>query len=208
MNSIKQQIEADIKTAMLAGDKTRVTTLRSLKSAILYAEVAQGSRETGLSDPEVIDILSKESKKRQESADLYRQGRDEVRAAAELAEKEVISTYLPKQLTDDELVLLINEAIATTGATGPQAMGQVIGYVKAKVGAAAEGSRIAGAVKERLVVSAPSESDAPRPSVAAPEYSVDSQRSFDDVSDPSKHSGSGPNERDGKTLRGKGETKS
>lgn len=71
---LKQKIEQDIKTAMLAGDKTLVMTLRGLKSAILYIEVAQGIRDTGLPDAEVIDLLAKEAKKRQESADLYKQG--------------------------------------------------------------------------------------------------------------------------------------
>src|SRR3954462_11571922 len=101
--SLKQQIDRDIKTAMLAGQKTLVTTLRGLKSTILYAEVAKGSREEGLSDPEAIELLAKEAKKRQESADLYKQGGSPERAEAELTEKQVIEQYLPKQLTEDEL---------------------------------------------------------------------------------------------------------
>jgi uncharacterized protein YqeY len=74
MSSTKQQIDADLKTAMLAGDKTLVTTLRGLKSAILYVEVAENAREKGLPEDAVVAILQKEAKKRQESADLYLQG--------------------------------------------------------------------------------------------------------------------------------------
>lgn len=147
---LKQQIEQDLKTALLAGDKDRALVLRSLKSAILYVEVAKGARESGLPDDEVTAILGKEAKKRQESADLYHQGNDEARAATELAEKAIIETYLPKQLSDDELIQIIDEVIAQGGAEGPQAMGRVIGAVKQKTAGAADGAKIAQLVKERL----------------------------------------------------------
>ena len=126
------------------------TTLRGLKSAILYAEVAQGIRDTGLPDDEIIPLFAKEAKKRQESADLYKQGGNEEKAAAELAEKKVIEAYLPTQLTDEELGAAIDGVIAGLEASGPQAMGQVIGVVKKTVGSQADGSRIAQMVKERL----------------------------------------------------------
>lgn len=148
--SIKEQIDQDLKQAMLAGEKTLVTTLRGLKSVILYAEVAKGNREVGLSDDEIIDAFSKEAKKRQESAGLYVQGGNQERADAELLEKQVIEKYLPAQLGDDELKKIIDEVIAATGAAGPQAMGQVIGAVKAQTKGAADGSKIANFVKERL----------------------------------------------------------
>ncbi len=148
--SLKLQIDADIKTAMLAGDKTLVTTLRGLKSAILNVEVAKNLRETGLPDDEVIDVLAKEAKKRQESADLYTQGGSAEKAAAELSEKQVIEKYLPQQLTEDEIREIMDEVIGGFGEIGPQLMGQVIGAVKAKTGPAADGALIARLVKERL----------------------------------------------------------
>jgi uncharacterized protein len=147
---LKQQIEQDLKTALLAGDKDRALVLRSLKSAILYVEVAKGARDSGLPEAELTAILAKEAKKRQESADLYKQGGDETRVAAELAEKAIIDAYLPKQLSDDELIQIINAVIADLGASGPQAMGQVIGAVKQKTAGAANGAKIAQLVKERL----------------------------------------------------------
>ncbi len=147
---LKQQIDADLKQAMLSGNKVLTTTLRGVKSAILYAEVAAGKRETGLADDEIIGILSKESKKRQESADLYNQGGNAASAQAELAEKAVIDAFLPAQMSDDELVAVVQMAIVETGATTPQDMGKVIGCVKQKVGPAADGGRIAVAVKEKL----------------------------------------------------------
>jgi uncharacterized protein YqeY len=147
---LKAQIDQDLKTALLAGDKTLATTLRGIKSVILYAEVAKGSREEGLSDEEIVGLLSKEAKKRQESADLYVKGGDQSRADAELTEKKVIEAYLPQQMSDEELKQLIDAVVAETGASSMQAMGQVIGTVKQKAGPAADGARIAQLVKERL----------------------------------------------------------
>lgn len=148
--SIKEAIESDLKAAMLAGDKTLVTTLRGLKSAILYAEVASGSREAGLSDQDVITLLTKEAKKRQESADLYDQGGNPEKAAAERAEKEVINKYLPAQITDEELHKAVEAVMSDMGGITKDQMGMVIGKVKAAVGAGADGTRIAAAVKARI----------------------------------------------------------
>ncbi len=148
--SLKQQIEQDLKTALLDGDRQTATTLRGLKSVILYAEVEKGKRDVGLADEEVMQLLSKESKKRQESADLYRQGHEEARAETELQEKALIDGYLPKPLSDEELTNIIDEAVQASGATGMQAMSQIIGQVKQKVGASADGATIAKLTKERL----------------------------------------------------------
>jgi len=147
---LKQQIDRDIKTAMLAGDKTLVMTLRGLKSTILYAEVAKGKRDEGLPDEEIVDLLAKEAKKRQESADLYKQGGNQEKADAELEEKQVIEQYLPKQLSEAEIQAVIDETVAGMGDLTPAQMGQVIGAVKAKLGAAADGSVIARLVKAKL----------------------------------------------------------
>lgn len=147
---LKQQLEQDLKSALLAGEKARAMTIRSLKSVILYAEVAKGVRGDGLPDDEIIALFAKEVKKRQESAELYKKGGSEERAAYELAEKAVIEQYLPKQLSEEELIAIIDEVIASVEATGPQAMGQVIGQVKQKTSGRADGSRIAQLVKERL----------------------------------------------------------
>jgi uncharacterized protein YqeY len=148
--SLKEQIDRDIKTAMLAGDKTLVTTLRGLKSSILYAEVAKGTRESGLPDGEVVSLLQKEAKKRQESADLYQQGGNQEKQLAELEEKKVIEKYLPAQMGEAELKHAVDDVIDQMGDVSLKDMGKVIGAVKAKVGAAADGSAIARLVKEKL----------------------------------------------------------
>ncbi len=147
--SIKGDIEADIKQAMLAGDKTLVQTLRGLKSAIQYAEVAAGTQGSD-DDAAVQAVLGKEAKKRQESADLYKQGGNAEKAEAELAEKVVIEKYLPEQMSEDEVVKIVESAIQEIGATSSQQMGQVMGKVRERTQGQADGGTIARLVKERL----------------------------------------------------------
>ncbi len=149
--SLRQQLNDDIKAAMLSGDTIRLETLRGLKTAILYADVAAKARDTGgIPDDQALQVFAKEAKKRQDAADLYVQGGSQERADKELAEKAIIESYLPAQLSDDELKGVINAIVIETGANGMQAMGQVIGAVKAKVGNTADGAKIAQLVKERL----------------------------------------------------------
>lgn len=148
--NIKDQLTRDLKTAMLSGDKELTTTLRGLKSAILYAEVAKGTRDTGLSDTEIIDLFSKEAKKRQESADLYKQGGNHQKADSELAEKRVIEQYLPAQATDEEIASFVDIVEQELGGITKEQMGQAIGKVKMLAGSGADGARIAAAVKARI----------------------------------------------------------
>lgn len=147
---LEDRIEQDIKTALLAGNSGRATTLRGLKAALLNVKVAEGKRDSGLTDDEVIAVFAKEAKKRAESATMYEQGGAADKAAAELEEKAIIEEYLPAQIDEAELTEIIKKAIADTGASGPQAMGQVIGAVKKQVGASADGAVIARIVKEQL----------------------------------------------------------
>ncbi len=147
---IKQKLQDDVKAAMLAGDTVRLETLRGLKSAILYAEVAAGKREEGLSDDEVMNLFAKEAKKRQESADLYKQGGSPERAEKELAEKAIIESYLPEKISEAELIEIVEKAVAASEDKDPRAMGMIIGAVKKQVGNAADGGDIARLVKERL----------------------------------------------------------
>lgn len=152
--AIRQQLTDDIKAAMLGGDKLRTETLRGLKTVMLYADVAAKSRDTGgIPDDEILTLFAREAKKRQESADLFVQGGAQDRADKELKEKAIIESYLPAQLSEADLLALIDTAIAEQAeqcATGMQAMGKVIGAVKAQAGNSADGSIIARLVKERL----------------------------------------------------------
>ena len=147
---LKQRLEQDIKSALLGGDKDRATTLRGLKSAILYVEVEKGIRDTGLDDDQIVVLFAKEAKKRQESADLYRQGGNEPSALAELHEKTIIEEYLPQQLSDNELIAVVDGVVGQFPDPTPQQMGQIIGQVKKQTEGQADGARIAQLVKERL----------------------------------------------------------
>jgi uncharacterized protein YqeY len=148
--AIEQQIEQDLKAALLGGDKLKTETLRGLKSALLYAKVAAGSRDQAMPDDQVIGLLAKEAKKRQESIDLYIQGGNQAMADKESAEKAIIQTYLPEQLSEDKLKELIEATVTELGASDMSAMGKVIACVKEKAGGAADGAVIARLVKERL----------------------------------------------------------
>lgn len=148
--SLKQRLTDDTKAALLERRRFEADTLRTLKAAILNEEVAQNKRDEGLTDTEIEQIVAREVKKRNESIALYEQnGRGEL-ADAEKAEIAVLEKYLPKQLSEDEVAKLVEEAITTVGAEGPQQMGQVIGAVKAKAGTSADGATIARIVKDKL----------------------------------------------------------
>ncbi len=151
---LEQTLEQDIKTAMLAGDSGKVTILRGLKSVLLNVKVAQNKRDVGLTDEEVLPLFAKEAKKRQESADLYIQGGDQARADQELSEKALIETYLPAQLSETEISIIVDEVIASTGATSPAQLGQVIGQVKQRTQGSADGALIAQLVKQKLTFGA------------------------------------------------------
>ena len=147
---LKDDISADLKTAMLARDEFVTTTLRGLKAAILNEEVAKGLRETGLSDDAIEQLIAREAKKRDEAARLFEQGGNQASADKERAEKELLGKYLPAQLSEAELSAIIDEVVADVKPEGMKDMGRVIGGVKAKAGNAADGAVLARLVKERL----------------------------------------------------------
>lgn len=145
---LKERLNEQLKTAMLAGDKPRVEVLRGLKAAILNEEVALGIRDTGLSDEKILQVFAREVKKRNEAAEIYTKAERHELADTERAQKIIIEEFLPQQLTDEELDEVITAVIAEVGDSVH--MGQVIGAVKAKVGQSVDGGRIAAAVKARV----------------------------------------------------------
>jgi uncharacterized protein YqeY len=147
---LKERIDADLKTAMLARDAFRTDTLRGLKAAILNEEVAKGARETGLGDEAIEQLIARESKKRDEAANLFEQGGNQVSADKERAEKELLSAYLPEQLSEAEIQKLVDEAVAEIKPDGMKDMGRVIGAVKAKAGNSADGALVAKLVKDSI----------------------------------------------------------
>lgn len=150
MSALKQRISDEMKAALLGGNRFRGDVLRNLKAAILNEEVSLMKRDEGLSDEEVEKVIAREVKKRQESAQLYRDNGREDLAEPEEQELIVLKDFLPEQLSEDEVRALVHEAISNLGAVNMQQMGQVIGAVKAKAGNSADGGVIARIVKETL----------------------------------------------------------
>ncbi|BBZ02376.1 GatB/YqeY domain-containing protein [Mycolicibacterium chitae] len=154
MAELKNRLRADLTAAMKAQDKLRTATLRLVLAAIQSEEVS-GKQARELSDDEVIKVLSRESRKRGEAAQIYvSNGRGEM-AANERAEASVIDEYLPTQLNDDELAYVVNTAIAQVAeangeAPGMRQMGQVMKAATAIAAGKADGARISAFVKDRL----------------------------------------------------------
>jgi uncharacterized protein YqeY len=140
--SILERVQADTKVAMKARERDRVGALR------LVADALQKDLKEGGDDE--VAVLRRERKRRLEAADAYREGGNSDRAAGEEAEATLIQEYLPAELSDDELGALVDEAIAASGASGPQEMGKVMGAVMPKVGGRADGNRVSALVRERL----------------------------------------------------------
>ena len=149
MAALKDQLRADLTAAMKARDDVRTRTIRSALTAVSTAEVAgRASRE--LSDDEVVTVLTKEAKRRREAADAFAAAGRTEQASAERAEGEILATYLPAQLGDDEIAALVTAGIEQTAATGMGAMGQVMKVVTPQTAGRADGGRVAAEVRRQL----------------------------------------------------------
>ena len=143
------QVSNDIKSAMLAKDKVRLEALRGIKKEFLEAKTAKGA-DGELTDDMAMKILAKMVKKRKESAQIYTEQNRPDLAEPELAEAAVIETYLPKQMTEEELTEALKAIIAQVGATTPQEMGKVMGVATKQLAGRADGRAISAKVKELL----------------------------------------------------------
>jgi uncharacterized protein len=146
---LKERLQSDLTEAIRSRDELVSATLRMALTAVTTEEVA-GKRARVLGDDEVLTVLARESKKRREAAEAFDGADRPELAARERAEGEVLATYLPAQLSDDEIAELVRAAIAASGASGPQAMGQVMKVVQPKVAGRAEGGRVAAEVRRQL----------------------------------------------------------
>lgn len=148
--TLKSKIDNDLKAALLGGNHFAAETLRVVKAVILDEEIAQNKRDVGLGDDIIEQILAKEVKKRNESAEIYVNASRPELAEQEKAENEIICNYLPKQLSEDEIEVVVGRIVGDTGASGMSSMGQVIGLVKKELGSSADGAIIAKIVKSLL----------------------------------------------------------
>ena len=147
--SLKLKVESEIKSAMIAKNKVRLTALRAIKSMILLEETKEGYSGTLSSDDE-LKLLTKAAKQRKDSAEIYeKQGRADL-LEVEMAELAVIQEFLPKAMSEEELTLAVQEIINVTGAAGPKDMGKVMGVASKQLAGKADGKAIADKVKSLL----------------------------------------------------------
>jgi uncharacterized protein YqeY len=143
--SLLDQVRNDTKDAMRAGDRERVGALR-----LIVNELQKAHKEASGSEADEVAVLQRERKRRVEAADAYRDaGRDDL-AASETREAELISGYLPEQMSDEELRAIVGDVVAESGATSPRDMGKVMSQVMPKVQGRADGKRVSALVKELL----------------------------------------------------------
>jgi uncharacterized protein YqeY len=146
---LAEQIQTDLTAAMKARDELKLSVLRMAVAAIKEARVS-GDEVRDLTDAEVQAILAKEAKKREEAAASFTEGNRPEKAERELAERDVLATYLPKALTEDELAAIVDEALAEGGFTAPSDMGPAMKAVQAKVAGRADGKAVSTLVKAKL----------------------------------------------------------
>jgi uncharacterized protein YqeY len=151
MSELKDRLRADLTTSIKARDEVRSSTLRMVLTAITTAEVS-GKVARELTDEDVLGVLTSEGKKRREAAEAFQDAGRTEQAAKERAELEVLSDYLPEQLSDEEVAALVAEAIDATGAReeGMRAMGKVMGALQPKVKGRADGGAVAAEVRRQL----------------------------------------------------------
>ena len=147
--NLKERIDGDIKKAMLAQNKEELEALRSIKSMILLAETDKSAAGEISTDAES-KILMKAAKQRKESADIFQSQNRSDLADRELFQLEVISRYLPKQMSEDELRVAVQAIVQEVGAKGPQDMGKVMGVATKKLAGMADGKLISETVKKIL----------------------------------------------------------
>jgi uncharacterized protein YqeY len=140
--SVLEQVQADVRAAMKAGERERAGALRMIVDSL--------QKDAKLGDGDEVAVLQRERKKRIEAADAYRDAGRSEQADAEGFEAELIEGYLPQQLSDDELAELVDAAVAETGASEQKQMGDVMKALMPKVGGRADGKRVSAAVRERL----------------------------------------------------------
>jgi uncharacterized protein YqeY len=140
--SLLKQIQDDVKDAMRAGEKERVHALR-----LIVNELQKAAKENG---GEELDVLQRERKRRFEAAEAYRDGGRADRAEAEEREAALIASYMPEQVSDEELSAIVGDAVAESGASSSKEMGKVMALVMPQVKGRADGKRVSDAVKEKL----------------------------------------------------------
>lgn len=150
MSTLKEKIFTDLKEAMKSGDTEKRDVLRMVDSMIKNAEIEKGKREEGLSDDEVIEILSRAVKQRQDSVMQYEKGGRSDLAKKELSEIEILKNYLPEQLSEDELKEIVKKILGENDLNGSADFGRAMGLVMTEVKGRADGNLVRQIITEIL----------------------------------------------------------
>lgn len=146
----KQELQNELKAAMLARDEVKKSTLRMLISAIGYYEIQKGGAGYEATDEDVLTVIQKEAKQRKDAITQFNDGGRPELAEKEKKELKILQSYLPTQMGEDEIRVLVKEAITQTGATSAQEIGKVMGSLMPKVKGKADGGMVNKIVKEEL----------------------------------------------------------
>jgi uncharacterized protein len=140
--SVLEQVQRDVQDAMRARDRERVHALR-----LIASELQKAAKENGADE---VEVLQRERKRRLEAAEAYLDGGRTDAAESERREAQIIESYMPAQLSDEELGAIVGDAVAESGASSPKEMGRVMALVMPQVKGRADGRRVSAAVKEKL----------------------------------------------------------
>lgn len=149
---LKQQLQEDLKKSMLARDEIKTSTLRMLISALGYYEINKGGAGYKATDEDVATVIQKEAKQRKDSIEQFKAGGRQELVDKETKELEILQTYMPEQMSEDEIRKLVDDVVAKSGATSIQDIGKVMGILMPQVKEKADGGLISKLVKEKLLV--------------------------------------------------------
>ena len=147
---LKQQLQDELKQSMLAKDALKTSTLRMLLSAINYAEIQKGGAGYEANDEDILAVIQKEAKQRRDSIEAFESGGRQEMADKEKKELEILSSYLPEQMSEEEIKKLVEEAVTQTGASDMSDIGKVMGALMPKVKGKADGNVVNKIVREQL----------------------------------------------------------
>lgn len=147
---LKDKLNEDMKAAMLSKEADKLSTIRMLKSAIQYHEIQKGGAGYEATDEDVLEVIGREVKKRKESIELYEKGGRQELADKEKNELELLQTYLPEQMEEEEIVKIVKDAIERTGSSSMQDMGKLMGAIMPQVKGKADGNLVNKIVRENL----------------------------------------------------------
>ena len=149
MNTLEQKLQSDLTNAIKSRDTTRMNTIKGIKTAIMETKTAKNGKKD-LEDSDIVKIIQKLAKTRKETGELYKSNNRQDLADIEFGELNVLETYLPKMLSEDEIRTIVDKTISELGVTDMKGMGRVMGTINKSYAGQVDGSMVSRIVKERL----------------------------------------------------------